>query len=81
MTSQEVVARTVRFLGADRLPCALPEAYGNDFAHVGMSPSPDARPSSGVDEWGAVWENLGICRLGEVKDFPLKDWRDFCPGD
>ena len=77
MTSREVVARTVRFEGAERLPCALPGEYGNDFAHVGMSPSPDARSSQGVDEWGAVWENIGVCKLGEVKEFPLKDWGDF----
>ena len=77
MTSREVVARTVRFEGVDRLPCALPGEYGNDFAHVGMSPSPDARSSQGVDEWGAVWENIGVCKLGEVKEFPLKDWGDF----
>ena len=77
MNSREVVARTIRFQGAERLPCDLPEPYGTDFAGVGMSPSPDARPSEGVDEWGAVWENIGVCRLGEVKSFPLKDWKDF----
>jgi hypothetical protein len=42
-----------------------------------MSPSPDGRPQSGTDEWGAVWENLGATQLGEVKDYPLKEWRDF----
>jgi len=77
MTSREVVARTIRFEGADRLPYDLPDKYGTDFAGVGMMPSPDARPSEGVDEWGAVWENIGVCRLGEVKEFPLKDWKDF----
>ena len=76
-TSREVVARTIRFEGADRLPYDLPSPYGTDFAGVSMAPSPDARPSAGVDEWGAVWENIGVCRLGEVKAFPLKDWRDF----
>jgi len=77
MTSREVVARTVRFEGPERLPHDFPEKYGSDFSGVGMSPSPDDRPSQGVDEWGAVWENIGVCKLGEVKDFPLKDWRDF----
>jgi hypothetical protein len=77
MNSREVVAQTIRFEGADRLPLELPEPYGNDFAYVGVSPSPDARPSEGVDEWGAVWENIGVCKLGEVKTFPLKDWKDF----
>ncbi|MBN2394664.1 MAG: hypothetical protein JXR84_28290 [Anaerolineae bacterium] len=77
LTSREVVARTIRFEGADRLPYDLPGECGTDFAHVGMTPSPDARPSEGVDEWGAVWENIGVCQLGEVKAFPLKDWVDF----
>jgi uroporphyrinogen decarboxylase len=78
MTPREVVARTIRFEGADRLPLDLPEKYGCDWEGVGMDPSPDARPStSAVDEWGAVWENIGVCGLGEVKDFPLKSWSDF----
>jgi len=42
-----------------------------------MSPSPDDRPRSGPDEWGAVWKNFGKTNLGEVKDFPLKRWEDF----
>jgi hypothetical protein len=41
-----------------------------------MDPSPDACPTNGVDEWGAVWENIGVSQLGQVKDFPLKDWND-----
>jgi hypothetical protein len=77
MNSREIVSRTVRFQGADRLPYDFPEKYGSDFYFIGMSPSPDARPRKGVDEWGAVWHNLGQTNLGEVKDFPLKDWRDF----
>jgi hypothetical protein len=74
MTPREIVARTIRFEGADRIPCELPEPYGTDFAHVGMAPSPDARPKQGIDEWGCVWENIGISNLGEVKRFPLEDW-------
>ena len=74
MTPREVVSRTVRFEGADRLPYALPEEYGSDFGSVGMSPSPDARSSSGVDEWGSVWDNVGVSNLGEVKQIPLEDW-------
>ncbi len=77
MTSREIVRRAIRFEGPERLPYDLPAPYGTDFAGVGMSPSPDARPSQGVDEWGALWENIGVCKLGEVKDFPLKDWKDF----
>ncbi len=78
LTPRELVRRCVRFQGIDRLPRDFPAPYGSDFAGVGMSPSPDERPSgkSGVDEWGAVWENIGVCNLGEVKEFPLKDWSD-----
>ncbi len=79
MSPREVVRRTVRFEGPDRLAMGLPEEYGNDFAGVGMSPSPDLRPShaSATDEWGCVWENIGVCGLGEVKDYPLKEWSDW----
>ena len=77
MTPREVVARTIRFEGADRIPYGLPDPYGTDFAWVGMTPSPDARPRQGVDEWGCVWENIGISNLGEVKVFPLEDWADW----
>jgi len=77
MTSREVVTRTIRFQGADRLPIDLPEKYGSDFEGIGMSPSPDARPPTGKDEWGAIWENIGVSHHGQVKDFPLKDWANF----
>ena len=74
MTPREVVRRTIRFEGADRIPYRLTPEYGSDFAHVGMNPSPDARPRSGVDEWGCVWENVGVSSLGEVKQPVLKEW-------
>ena len=76
MTSKEVVTRTIRFEGPPRLGHDFPEPYGTDFAWTGMAPSPDDRPPSGPDEWGAVWENIGVCKLGEVKEFPLKTWGD-----
>jgi hypothetical protein len=77
MTPRDVVARTVRFQGAERLPRDFCEPFGTDFAGVGMNPSPDARPPNGTDEWGSVWENIGVCRLGEVKEPVLKDWADW----
>lgn len=77
MNSRELVARTIRFQCPERLPYDFPAPYGSDFVWVGISPSPDDRPPSGMDEWGAQWENIGVSILGEVKDFPLKDWRDF----
>jgi len=75
-TGRDLVARAIRFEGPQRLPISLPERYGSDFAGVGMSPSPDARPSVGIDEWGTVWANIGVCDLGQVKDFPIKSWSD-----
>ena len=77
MTSREVVRRTVRFEEPTRLGCELSVDDGNDFAWTNMDPSPDSRLSAGTDEWGTVWRNIGICSLGEVKEFPLKDWADF----
>ncbi len=77
MTPREVVRRTVRFEGADRLPYDLPAPYGSDFAGVGMTPSPDARPREGTDEWGCVWENIGISKLGQVKHPALATWNDW----
>jgi hypothetical protein len=74
MTSRERVIRTLRFEGADRLPYDLPEPYGTDFYPVEMDPSPDARPSAGRDEWGALWMNTGQMQLGQVKEVPLATW-------
>ena len=74
LSPREVVKRTVRFEGADRIPYALNEKYGTDIAWVNMNPSPDDRPSFGTDEWGCVWENIGVSKLGEVKTPALTDW-------
>lgn len=77
MSPREVVRRTVRFQGADRIPYELTKEIGSDFAWVGMNPSPDARPKMGVDEWGCVWHNIGVSHLGQVKVPALKDWADW----
>ncbi len=77
MTPREIVRRAIRFEEPERIPYNLPDRYGTDIAWTGMTPSPDARPRQGVDEWGAVWENIGVSNLGEVKDVPLKDWDDW----
>ncbi|MEI6520425.1 MAG: uroporphyrinogen decarboxylase family protein [bacterium] len=81
MTPRENVIASIDFSGPQRLAHDFPEPFGTDFAGMGMRPSPDMRPYgkgvSGVDEWGAVWENIGVCSLGEVKEYPLKDWADF----
>ncbi len=77
MTSREIVRRTIRFEGAERLPYSLTETYGSDFGSVSMDPSVDARPPIGSDEWGAVWENIGVSNLGEVRQPALEDWSSF----
>ena len=74
MTALEQVRRTIKFEHPTRFTRNLPDPYGTDFAWTGMDPNPDYRPPSGTDEWGAVWGNIGVSNLGEVKDFPLKDW-------
>ena len=78
-TPREVIRNTITFNSPDRLGRNFPDPHGNDFYWTWLSPSPDARPNggSGVDEWGAVWENIGVSQLGEVKESPLKSWDDF----
>ena len=76
LTSRSIVKKTLQFQIPERLAFDFPEKYGTDFYWSGMDPSPDDRPKSGVDEWGAVWENTGLTHLGQVKDFPLKNWDD-----
>lgn len=77
MISREVVARTIKFQSPDRLAYDFSEKFGTDFAQTGMvDPTKDSRPAN-VDEWGAVWENIGKSQRGQVKKFPLEDWNDF----
>ncbi|MCX8053298.1 MAG: hypothetical protein N3B12_05785 [Armatimonadetes bacterium] len=76
MTSREIVLRTIRFEHPNRIPYDFPEPYGSDFAFTGLDPNPDARPANGPDEWGAIWKNIGLCSLGEVQEYPIKQWSD-----
>jgi uroporphyrinogen decarboxylase len=77
LTSRELVKNAVHFKGMDRLPILLTNEHNNDFVFRADGPSPDYRPHCGTDEWGCVWENIGSSNLGEVKDYPLKEWSDF----
>ena len=77
MAAREIVRRTIKFEFPERVARSTPLEYGNDFDGFGMNPSVDARPNTkgiNTDEWGAIWENIGICKMGEVKDYPLKSW-------
>lgn len=77
MTPREIMIRTIEFNDPERLALNLPDPYTDDMIWVSMDKDPDRRHSKGIDEWGCVWDNIGVCRLGEVKDYPLKSWDDF----
>ncbi len=80
MSPREIVQKTVRFENPERVAHSHPQSEYHDLLISGMTPSVDKRPGEKgtvVDEWGAAWENIGICKLGEVKEYPLKDWKDF----
>jgi len=80
MASRECVIKTVKFESPERRPYRLPDEYGSDIYLYTLNPSPDYRPlhqKRFTDEWGAVWENIGVCKLGEVKEHPLKSWDNF----
>lgn len=76
-TGRQLVRQAILFESPQRLPRSLPEKYGSDFARTNMAPSVDERPREGRDQWGAVWRNIGIAGMGEVKEFPLKDYDKF----
>jgi len=77
MIQREIVRNTITFKGAERMPYTLTKDYGSDIHGVNATPNPDARLSKGIDEWGSVWDNIGVCNLGEIKSPALKDWNDF----
>ena len=81
MTPRENFKAAVTFQTPRRLPRSLPDPYGSDVAWTNMHPStdtrPDARSGPATDEWGAVWVNIGVSSLGEVKTPALADWADF----
>jgi len=76
-SSREVVKSTIEFKTPSRLAYDFNVKHGSDFFWTFMNPYVDARLFKGTDEWGAVWDNVGVCSLGEVKTYPLKDWADF----
>jgi len=78
MTSKEAVKRTLLFKTPERFAHEFPEAFGgDDIVRTYTDPSPDSRPRQGVDVWGCVWDCLGNTSLGEVKESPLQNWKDF----
>ena len=80
MTSKEIVKRTITFEHPERAARSILPEQNNDFGGIAMNPSVDARPNTkglNTDEWGAVWDNIGICKMGEVKSYPLENWNDW----
>ena len=77
MSRRNMVAETLRFRSPAGLTLDLPEPFASDFLWITLDPSPDRRYGNGVDEWGAVWENIGIGWMGEVKHPPLQSWADW----
>ena len=77
MTSKEIVRASLYFQNPPRYACDFPGKFGTDFFTRGMSPSPDDRKRNGTDEWGCVWSSIANTFLGEVHDYPLKEWEDF----
>ncbi len=76
MTGRELVRRAVLFEGPERVPRALPDPWGDDFASVGAGADPSWKPGvEGEDEWGCVWEKDPEGRtMGQVKVHPLSDY-------
>jgi len=79
MTPREIVKRTIEFKNPPRMAMTLLDREGadRDIVNTSMRPSPDSRPSSGRDEWGVLWANVGVSRLGEVQEPALLDWAEF----
>ena len=66
------------FQSPERLPSTCPTPTALTSPHVGMSPRRTAVPGPKQRRrMGRLWENIGVCNLGEVKEFPLKDWAEF----
>ncbi|MEI7884457.1 MAG: uroporphyrinogen decarboxylase family protein [Clostridia bacterium] len=76
MNSRELVHSSIEFRGVDRLPHSFGPGFDTDIEWVSMEPWLDARPRNTYDEWGAYWENIGNCKTGEVKIFPIAEWSD-----
>jgi len=75
MKSKEKVNAVIEFKSNGNIAVDFDDEYGSDFLYTGPNPSPDSRPNvNAKDEWGSIWENIGVSQLGEVKEFPLIDW-------
>ncbi|MDO5425194.1 MAG: uroporphyrinogen decarboxylase family protein [Eubacteriales bacterium] len=91
MTSKELVLRAVEFRKPERIPLCLDfqqdeqnmertkeiaKRYESDFVFANFSDPEFVPLGEGFSEWGYKMENFGET-MGEVKDFPLKDWGRF----
>ena len=85
MTSREIVLRTIRFEGPERIAMSLPEPYPHDFVWGSLSPDPHWKPARTFapekgamweDEWGNVWARLDDFSKGRVVEGAIKDWSE-----
>jgi hypothetical protein len=83
--SREIVQKTIRCEGPERIAMSLPEPYPHDFVWGSLSPDPHWKPSRTFapdkgamweDEWGNVWARLDDFSKGLVVEGALKDWSD-----
>ncbi len=85
MTPREIVLRTIRFEGPERVAMSLPPPYPNDFVWGHLAPDPGWRPrrtfevergAKWEDEWGNVWARVDEFSKGQVVEGALRDWSD-----
>lgn len=79
MTSAKIVRRAVRFETPERVPIQFDSLGFSDFAGCGNC-FPSQRNMKGwggvgADHFGCVWEKTEVKNMGQVKGFPLKDWK------
>jgi len=83
MTPREIVLRTIRFQGPERIGLTLPAPYPHDIVSAGVSDDPEWKPTRTFhpeqgamweDEWGNVWARLDNFSKGEVVAGAIQDW-------
>jgi len=78
MDSYEVVMRTIKFEGPDRLPYNFGGIGETDFFGVGYVPGMTRiSEEKSLDEWGCLWKSWGQGLIGEPIGHPIEDWSQF----
>jgi hypothetical protein len=83
MTPREIVLKTIRFEGPERIAMSLPAPYPNDIAWGGIAAGrnwEEAESSARLggsrwkDEWGNTWARVDQFSMGQVVEGALRDW-------